>query len=83
MIKEYVPGHKLHIGDYMYLSAERPFIGPVNLIIEASSAASGSLFKLTQGPYPEGKGEDWEWYYKVVNDAWPKVLVTLKQYLEE
>lgn len=83
IIKKYEPAKILHIGDYMYLSAERPFLGPLNLIVEASTIANGSMLKLTQGPYPERKGEHWDWYYEVVKEAWPKVLLTLKQYLEK
>jgi len=83
VIKEYIPGKKLHIGDYMYLSTERPFLGPLNLIVEASASDNGATLHLQQGPYPEHRGEHWDWYYEVVNDAWPKVLLTLKQYLEK
>jgi uncharacterized protein YndB with AHSA1/START domain len=84
VIKEYVAGKKLHIGNYMYLSAEQPFLGPLNLIVEAEESGNGSTLHLQQGPYPPagGKGEHWDWYYEVVNEAWPKVLDTLKNYLE-
>lgn len=82
VIKEYIPGKKLHAGDYMYLSTERPFLGPLNLIVEVSATANGSVLHLQQGPYPENKGEDWDWYYEIVKDTWPKVMLTLKQYLE-
>lgn len=83
VIKQYNPGVKLHVGDYMYLSAERPFLGPLNLIVEATATNNGTVLHLQQGPYIENGGEHWDWYYKVVNDAWPKVLQTLKQYLEK
>lgn len=83
VIKEYVAGKKLHIGDYMYLGAERPFLGPLNLIVEAEQSGNCSILHLQQGPYPEGKGEHWDWYYEVVNEAWPKVLLTLKNYLKK
>jgi uncharacterized protein YndB with AHSA1/START domain len=82
VIKQYVAGKKLHIGDYMYLSAERPFLGPLNLIVEAEQSGNGSILHLQQGYYPQGKGEHWDWYYEVVNEAWPKVLDTLKKYPE-
>jgi len=72
----------LHISDYMYLSAERPFLGPLSLIIEAAATEKGASLHLQQGPYPENMGEHWDWYYGVVNEAWPKVLVGLKKYLE-
>jgi uncharacterized protein YndB with AHSA1/START domain len=83
VIKEYIPGVKLHVGDYMYLSTERPFLGPLNLIVEASPTASGAILHLQQGTYPESSDEHWDWYYEVVNEAWPKVLETLKKYLEQ
>jgi uncharacterized protein YndB with AHSA1/START domain len=82
VIRQYEPAGFLHIGDYMYLNPGRPFMGPLELMIEASPAANGSLLKLEQGPYPEGFGEHWDWYYEVVKEAWPKVLQTLKQFLE-
>ena len=82
VIKQYEPGGFLNIGDYMYLNPERPFLGPLELLIDASPVPEGSLLKLEQGPYPEERGEHWDWYYEVVNDAWPKMLLTLKQYLE-
>jgi hypothetical protein len=66
----------------MYLSAERPFLGPLNLIVEAEQSGNGSILHLQQGYYPQGKGEHWDWYYEVVNEAWPKVLDTLKKYPE-
>lgn len=83
VIKEYMPGKKLLVGDYMYLSTERPFLGPLNLMVEASATDSGAILHLQQGPYPPNQGEHWDWYFEVVNEAWPKVLVTLKQYLEK
>jgi uncharacterized protein YndB with AHSA1/START domain len=83
LIKIYDETQKLHIGDYMYLSPDRPFIGPINLIIEVTKTVDGSLLNLKQGPYPQGKDEHWDWYYQVVNEAWPGVLQTLKQYLEK
>jgi hypothetical protein len=82
VIKEYIPGVKLHVGDYMYLSTERPFLGPLNLIVEASPTAAGAILHLQQGPYLEDESEHWDWYYEVVRDAWPKVLQALKAYLE-
>ncbi len=82
VIKQYEPAGFLHIGDYMYMNPERPFLGPLELLIEVTPKPNGSLLKLEQGPYPLNAGEHWDWYYVVVNDAWPKVLQTLKQYLE-
>lgn len=67
----------------MSLSTERPFLGPLNLIAEARIVAAGSELHLPQGPCHEGRDEHWDWYYEVVQDAWPKVLMTLKEFLEK
>ncbi|MBL7748472.1 MAG: SRPBCC domain-containing protein [Chitinophagaceae bacterium] len=82
IIKDYEKESILHIGDYMYLSTERPFLGPLSLIIETTATANGASLHLQQGPYPKDVSEDWEWYYNVVSEAWPKVLLELKNYLE-
>jgi hypothetical protein len=29
-----------------------------------------------------GQGSDWDWYYEAVKQAWPAVVNTLKEYLE-
>lgn len=58
IIREYDTKSKLHVGDYMYLSPERPFLGPLNLMVGATETRNGGLLQLQQGPYPEGRGED-------------------------
>ncbi len=82
IVAAYDPLTKIHIDRYMYLNPERPPLGPLTLTVDVSRTASGSLLRLTQGPYPAGKGEDWDWYYAVVAQAWPAVLQGLKKYLE-
>jgi len=83
VIREYVPARLLHVGDYMYLNPERPFLGPIELTVKADPLPGGCLLELEQGPYPEGAGPDWDWYYEVVKNAWPRVLPDLKNYLEK
>lgn len=82
-VKKYVPGKILHISNWMYLNPEKPILGPQELIVEVEQISNEiSLIKITQKPYPENKGDDWDWYYEVVKDAWPEVLETLKTYIE-
>jgi uncharacterized protein YndB with AHSA1/START domain len=83
IIKKIDTGARLHIGDYMYLSAERPFLGPLNLFVETEKTAEGTMLHLQQGPYPQNSGEHWDWYYDAVEKAWPAVLLALKQFLEK
>ncbi|MBL7742621.1 MAG: SRPBCC domain-containing protein [Chitinophagaceae bacterium] len=83
IIKEYDYAGLLHIEKYIYLNAERSFLGPQELKIKAISSGTGCKLFLTQGPYPENIHADWDWFYETVTDAWPKVLVTLKTFLEE
>ncbi|HEY6504702.1 MAG TPA: SRPBCC domain-containing protein [Chitinophagaceae bacterium] len=82
IIKAYDPSGLLHIEKYIYLSPGRSFLGPQGLKITAVSTGNGCKVSLAQGPYPENVSEDWNWYYEAVADAWPKVLVMLKQFLE-
>lgn len=83
IIKEYDPAYLLHIEKYIYLNPGRSFLGPQELKIHAMSSGNGCTVILTQGPYPENSSDDWDWYYEAVSDAWPKVLTTLKKFLEE
>ena len=82
IISDFDPHRKLHIENYMYLSAEKEFLGPMELKIDAIATENGSRVHLSQGPYPERKSEDWDWYYDAVNSAWPNVMLTLKEFLE-
>lgn len=83
IIKEYDSSGLLHIEKYIYLNPERSFLGPQELKIKAISIGKGCELFLTQGPYPENTSTDWDWFYEVVVDAWPKVLLGLKKFLEE
>jgi hypothetical protein len=52
------------------------------LEVKAIAKDKGCSMYLRQGPYPENRGADWDWFYEAVVDAWPKVLQELKKYLE-
>lgn len=82
-VKKYVPGKILHITNWMYLNPEKPILGPVELIIESKQITKEkSLLIVKQGSYTENAGDDWDWYFKAVKEAWPEVLKTLKTYIE-
>jgi hypothetical protein len=83
IIKDFDPSGLLHIEKYIYLNPARSFLGPLELKVRAVEAGKGCKVFLSQGPYPENGGTDWDWFYEVVADAWPKVLMVLKKFLEE
>jgi uncharacterized protein YndB with AHSA1/START domain len=83
IITSYNPVSHLHVHKYMYINPERPILGPQVLTVDVAPVENGSLLHLTQGPYPENAGPDWEWYYTAVVHAWPEVLTGLKKYLEK
>ncbi len=83
IIKKYVSGKNLHITNILYLNPDRPILGPFQLLIELSSISNGTNLYLKQWPYPDNKEEDMDWYFDSVKSAWPAVLRTLKEYLEQ
>lgn len=83
VVKSYREADHLHVENLIYLNPERPILGPLELSVQCLPEKAGCLLKLRQGPYPADGGPDWDWYYAVVSDAWPKVLVELKKFLEE
>ncbi len=82
IIKRYEPSSLLEIGDYLYLNPERPPLGPLELKVSAEPMPEGCLLTISQGPYPQGRGEHWDWYYHAVQAAWPQVIRQIKTYLE-
>lgn len=84
VIKCYEPDRLIGIDNYTYLNPERPILGGLSLLVQARPSATGSSVYLCQDGYQEnGHDEHWDWYYKVVEDAWPMVTRTLKTYLEQ
>lgn len=84
MIKHYRSDRLLEIDNYTYLNPERPILGGLSLLVEAKPSASGSSVYLCQsGYFDDGHDPHWDWYYEAVRDAWPKVMQTLKAYLEK
>ena len=81
IIKEYRPESSLIIENFVYMNPERPFLGPMALTIEAKDKGGKTELYLCQDGYREG--EDWDWYYNAVKQAWPAVVQNLKDFLEK
>lgn len=81
IIKNYKAGKLLKITGLVYLNPEHPILGPMNLTIQTVEEKNITRLFLCQDGYQYG--DDWDWYYKAVSQAWPGVLQTLKTYLEK
>ncbi len=81
VIRDYLPAYLIHIEKMMYFTPDRQFLGPMELIVHASPEEEGALVTITQHGYQDG--EDWDWYYEAVQNAWPQAAITLKEYLEK
>jgi len=80
VITVYQPAEELLIDHFVYFNPERSILGPTYLCIKLEEVHLATQLILIQGNYQEGG--DWDWFYEVVKDAWPKVLQNLKNYLE-
>lgn len=74
------PSGKLVISNIVYISADKPVLGLMSLAITAERENGQTKLTIEQDGYRDG--DLWDWYYEAVKDAWPKVAVTLKDYLE-
>ena len=81
IIKKYDPNYELDIANFVYLMPQKPFLGPMSLTINAVEKNGLTDVHLCQDGYQEG--DDWDWYYEAVKEAWPKVMKELKKYLEK
>jgi uncharacterized protein YndB with AHSA1/START domain len=82
IITVFQPGKELLIDHFIYFNPDIEILGPTWLSIKLEELNSQeTILHLTQGGYQSGK--DWDWFYHSVQDAWPKVLVQLKKFLEQ
>ena len=81
VITVFIPGKELLIDHFIYFNPERAILGPTYLDIRMQENNGTTTLLLIQGNYQSGK--DWDWYYHAVEDAWPKALETLKNFLEK
>ena len=80
IIKEYETQFRLIIEKFCYLNPEKPILRPMTLSIHVKKETSGTICHLCQDGY--GEGADWDWYYDVVRETWPMVMLTIKAYVE-
>lgn len=80
IIDEYNSEEKLIIRDFVYFNSEKSILGPMSLSIIVKPNGKSSELYICQDGYQSG--EDWDWYYNAVVEAWPKTLEIIKDYLE-
>ena len=80
IICQYDPVHVLEVENFVYLTTEKSFLGPMRLLIKAVENEGFVEVYLCQDGYQSGN--DWDWYFQAVKEAWPKVMAGLKKYLE-
>ena len=81
VITVYQPANELLIDHFVYFNPEKSILGPTYLSLKMEEDDSSTQLKLIQGGYKYG--DDWDWFYDSVKDAWPKVLEDLRSYLEK
>jgi hypothetical protein len=81
IVKAYEAGLFIEIEKWTYLHTERQLLGPMTLLIECTPHNSATYVHVRQGGYQTGG--DWDWFYDVVMENWPKALILLKKYLEQ
>ena len=80
IIAEYLPACQLKIENLIYFNPQRPVLGPMELMVLTTPEEIGTTLTVVQRGYKNGP--DWDWYYNVVKDAWPAVVLRIKDYLE-
>ena len=81
IITVFIPGKELLIDHFVYFNPEKQILGPTFLSIKLQEDNNLTALRLIQGGYQSGG--DWDWFYDSVTDAWPKVLDSLKKFLEK
>ncbi len=71
----------IEINNFLYFNPRTNILGPTVLRIEIDAVDEVSLLTVCQSGYLDG--EDWDWYHDAVEDSWPGVLISLKNYLEK
>ena len=79
-IAAYRPGEYLRIENMVYLNPDHVVLGPMQLHVSVSDDEGGTLLAVRQSGYQEG--EEWDWYYQAVVQAWPVTLEMVKEFLE-
>jgi uncharacterized protein YndB with AHSA1/START domain len=80
IVGEYLPACQLKIESLVYFNPRRPIFGPMELLVLTTPEEIGTTLTVVQSGYKNGP--DWDWYYNVVKEAWPAVVLKIKDYLE-
>jgi uncharacterized protein YndB with AHSA1/START domain len=80
-ITVYRPGKELLVDHFVYFNPEKKILGPTWLSLKMEEENDITLLQLIQGGYQDG--DDWNWFYSAVKEAWPKALQLLKEFLEQ
>lgn len=80
IVSKYNPHSELVVSNFVYMNPTRNLLGPMNLIVKAKEKSNGCEVYLCQDGYQTG--QDWNWYYEAVKNAWPIVMQDFKKYLE-
>ena len=81
IVKEYIPGCQLKIVNIVYFNPQRPVLGPMELMVLTTPEEVGTTLTVVQSGYQNGP--DWDEYYNAVKEAWPSVVLNVKDYLEK
>ena len=81
IIEKYDPKSCLVLKNMVYLNPDKPILGPMSLTVKAKAKGNGSEMNICQSGYQTGP--HWDWYYQAVQQAWPSVGKSLKEYLEK
>jgi uncharacterized protein YndB with AHSA1/START domain len=80
IIGEYQHECQLRIDQWLYLNPQRPILGPMELLIMTTPENGKTVLTIVQRGYQQG--EDWNWYYEAVKQAWPELITVIKDYAE-
>jgi len=81
MIGEYLSDCQLRIDNWVYLNPGRQILGPMELLILATPENGKTTLTVVQAGYQSG--DDWDWYYNAVHEAWPALIMKIKDYAEK
>ncbi len=76
----YHHGRELMVDNFVYFNPEKEILGPTWLRVKLNAHREYTEVLVTQGGYQDGG--DWDWFYDSVKDAWPKVLKSLKSFID-
>lgn len=80
IVAEYLPDCQLKIENMVYVNPQRPIFGPMTLMVLTTPEKVGTTLTVVQSGYQYGP--DWDWYYNIVKETWPLVILKIKTYVE-